>query len=146
MPNRQNSLNQYKQVDVGAKINDASPHRLIQMLFERFLQEVSLAKTLIERKDFGKKAAHIAKAHSIVVGLQTSLETDSGYEISDNLEALYVYVGELLLEANTRNDADKLDEAAQLIGQIKSGWDGIRPESTADLPGTIRSGDLSVGV
>ena len=144
-----NSLNQYKAVDINTRVNSASPHRLIQLLFEKFLDEVAIARLLIERNEMGKKAAHISKAHSIIEGLQLSLDKQAGGEISENLENLYMYIGDRLLEINQHGDIHKLDEVCALIQQVKQGWDGIAPPAQSNRePGKGENtgpGDLFVG-
>lgn len=82
------------------------------------------------RKEYDKKSRMINSAIDIVGGLQDSLNTDTG-ELALNLERLYDYMLRRLFEANARNDEAILDEVAGLLSQIKSSWDAIRDEATA---------------
>ena len=45
--NALNALNQYKKVGLHGGIEEASPHRLIQMLFEGALEKIQAAKIYI---------------------------------------------------------------------------------------------------
>ncbi|MNC54167.1 Flagellar protein FliS [compost metagenome] len=55
-------------------------------------------------------------------------------EKSDNpdyvqqLESLYVYMTNRLMEANLQNDVEIMDEVTRLLITVKSGWDAIAAE------------------
>jgi flagellar secretion chaperone FliS len=118
-------LAQYQQVNTGTGVESASPHRLIQMLMEGVLQRLAEAKGATQRKLVAEKGEAIGKAISIITGLRDSLNKDVGGELTANLDDLYDYMQRRLLEANIQNSEEMLDEVAQLMHTIKSGWDGI---------------------
>ncbi|RRQ24203.1 flagella export chaperone FliS [Guyparkeria sp. SCN-R1] len=118
---------QYASVGVRAGIEDASPHRLIQMLFEGGLQRLATAKGAMQREDRAVKGEQIGKAIGIIGGLRESLNPDGG-ELSENLESLYAYMQRRLLEANIESSIEKLEEVSTLLRDIKEAWDGIAPE------------------
>lgn len=117
--------NAYANVGLQTGITDASPHRLIQMLFEGFLDRVAVARNAIERKDQALKAAQINKAMAIISGLRECLDANKGGELAGNLSELYRYVEMRLFEASRDNSVQGLDEASDLICQIKDAWDQI---------------------
>jgi flagellar protein FliS len=119
------AMNQYKQVGVHSAVMDATPHRLVQMLMEGVLEKVALAKGNIARKEIAKKGENISKAITIVGGLHASLNKEVGGELSENLGSLYDYMTRRLVMANIRNDEGILDEIANLMLEVKAGWDVI---------------------
>ncbi len=119
------AMNQYKQVGVHSAVMDATPHRLVQMLMEGVLEKIALAKGNIGRKEVAKKGENISKAITIVGGLQASLNKEVGGELSENLSNLYDYMTRRLIIANIRSDARILDEVADLMLEVKAGWDVI---------------------
>lgn len=121
----QRALSQYQQIKTTGSVEDASPHRLIQMLMQGCLQRLAEAKGAMRRKDILAKGTAIGKAIDIVAGLQGSLNMQVGSELPLQLEALYDYMQRRLLEANLKNDEVALDEVADLMRKIKEGWDGI---------------------
>jgi flagellar secretion chaperone FliS len=123
-----NALHQYQSVNRQTGVVDADRHRLIQMLFDGALERISMAKGLIQRKDYEGKNRLIAKAIEIVAGLRSFLDIKNGGEVATNLERLYEYMEYRLFEANMKNDMDALDEVASHIRTVKNGWDGIRDE------------------
>ena len=121
----------YNQVAVHTGINDASPHRLIQMMLDATLEKIAKAKGFMKNQMVAEKGAHIGLAISIIDALRASLDMQRGGEISHNLEALYDYMTRRLTEANLNNDVAILDEVTSLILPIKQAWDAIPPDVRA---------------
>lgn len=124
--NPQEALRQYRQLGIESEVSNASPHRLIQLLFEGALSRLAVAQGAIERGDLSLKGEMLGKAISIIGGLRSSLDMDAG-ELSERLDQLYEYMNLTLLEATTQNDAGKVSEVIQLLKTVKSGWDDIAP-------------------
>ena len=119
------AMRQYQQVGVKAQVNEADPHRLIQMLMQGGLDRIAQAKGAMQREAFAEKGVLISKAIGIIGGLRDVLDKQAGGELAENLDRLYEYMTTRLFEASRHNDVSKLDEVAKLLGEIKSGWDGI---------------------
>ena len=119
------ALRQYQTVNTQAQVMDASPHRLIQMLMEGGLTRLAQARGAIERGQLAERGELISKAIGIVGGLREALNLEQGGELALNLDNLYVYMTERLLEANRSGDAAILDEVSGLLREVKSGWDAI---------------------
>jgi len=122
------AMQQYRQNHIQGGVETASPHRLVQMLMEGALEKIMAAKSYMENKDIAKKGETISWAISIIDGLRSCLNGDAGGEVAQELFALYSYMEQRLLEANMKNDQKMLDEVAQLLIQVKSGWDNIPAE------------------
>ena len=122
-------LAQYQQVNTESGVENATPHRLIQMLMEGVLQRLAEAKGALQRSAVSDKGEAIGKALSIVGGLRDSLNREVGGEMAENLDDLYEYMQRRLLEANITNSEDIIDEVMALMRTIKSGWDGIADQA-----------------
>ena len=122
------ALNQYQAVNTQTSVVDADPHRLIQLLLDGALERMSMAKNRIQAKDFENKNRFINKAIEIVSGLRSFLDVEKGGELAANLESLYDYIERRLFEANVHNSLEIVDECANLLRNVKEGWDGIRQE------------------
>ena len=122
-----NALRQYQQVKTGTGVEYASPHRLIQMLFEGGLERIASAKGMLQRGELGRKGELIGKAINIIGGLRDGLDFERGGELATNLDALYDYMQRRLLRANIDCDPAVLDEVASLLREIKEAWDVIDP-------------------
>ncbi len=118
-------LNQYQQIGVQSQVTEASPHRLVQMMFEGAISRIFKAKGAMERKEIATKGELIGQVIAIVDSLRASLNMDDGGELATNLWSLYDYIGRRLVLANSRNSAEMLDECASLLAQVKEAWDQI---------------------
>ena len=128
--NSQEALKQYRQLGLETQINNASPHRLIQLLMDGGLERLNGAKAAMERGDAATKGVLIGKALGIISGLRSSLNMDiEGTDLPERLDNLYDYMGRRLLEASTFNKVEMLVEVIDLLKTVKSGWDGIEPQA-----------------
>lgn len=119
-------VNQYVNVHNESGLADASPHYLIQLLMEGFLARVNTAKGAMIRSDIEIKSLYISQAMAIVGGLNEAVDLEKGGEIAVNLNQLYTYISNRLLQASCSNDEKILDEVASLMREIKEGWDAIK--------------------
>lgn len=117
-------LRSYQQTRA-AEVFTASPHKLIEICLAGALERVAIAKGAMQRGALAEKAGRISAAVAIVEHLKMSLDAKAGGELAMNLDRLYDYVMRRLAQANVSNDVEMLDEVSGLLGQIKSGWDGL---------------------
>ncbi len=122
------ALRHYNETAVESGLENAGPHRLVQMLMAGALEKIATARGHMERREFEAKGRHISWAVSIINGLRASLDTEAGGELVENLEALYDYMVRRLMLANLENDPAILTEVASLLREIKAGWDAIPDE------------------
>ena len=123
--NSYSAVQNYASVKVHSSVEAASPHRLIQMLFEGALERIAQAKGAMAQNQIARKGELIGKAVAIVGGLQGSLNDKEGGALAANLDGLYDYVIRRLSQANYENNAEYLDECGRLLGEIKTAWDAI---------------------
>ena len=134
------ALSKYSKIDVHTGVQSASPHKLIEMLLDGALARISVARGCMEHGDIAAKGEQIGWAVSIIGGLQDSLNLKDGGNIAANLDELYSYMQRRLLEANIKNDPAILQEAHNLLSEIRSGWQGIseqlerRPAAVGEMP------------
>lgn len=120
-----NNANKYAAVHTETVVEDASPHKLIQMLMSGFLMRVNAAKGAISRGDFQEKSVQISKAVAIVGGLIDGVDIEKGGDIAANLSNLYEYINTRLFHASAQNSIEILDEVQALMREIKQAWDAI---------------------
>ena len=120
---------QYQKLNTRSNIEDASPHRLIQLMMERALAKIGIARGHMEREEVSDKGSNIGDAISIICGLQASLNHKADTKLAENFDALYSYMMRRLLQANLRDDSDILDEVSGLLQELKEAWDAIADEA-----------------
>jgi len=120
--NYQTAAASYNQVKAHSGVEDASPHKLIEMLFEGALERIAQAKGAMEHGNTELKGHKINGAINIINGLRENLNHDETGDISDNLELNYEYIGRVLSQAHIKNDPALLDEAYTLLNNIAGAW------------------------
>jgi len=95
------------------------------MLFEGTLDRIAAAKGHMQRGEMAEKRERIGRVIDILCHLRGTLDMEAGGEIAHNLNDLYNFMESSLLKANAHNEPEQLDQVAELIRQVKSGWDEI---------------------
>jgi len=120
-----NNASKYATIHNESVAEEASPHKLIQMLMSGFLMRVNTAKGAILRQDYQEKSIQISKAAGIVGGLIDGLDLEKGGDIAANLNSLYGYINEKLFQASAENNIEILDEVSSLVREVQSAWNAI---------------------
>ena len=119
------------------EIRTATPEMVIVKLYEGALRFIRAARSHQEAGHIAGRATSIAKALAIVNELQHSLNLECGGEIARNLDSLYFFVTDRLLEANLRGTIAPLDVAAGILSTLNEAWVEI-----ARRPVEAANGDL----
>jgi len=122
-----NAISRYRQVRTEGAVEDASPHRLIAMLFDGALTRITLAAAHMRRGEIEQKGAEITRALEIVGALRASLDMNVPGGLPQRLDSLYDYASRRMLYANVENDAKVLEEVGGLIRVIADAWAQIAP-------------------
>lgn len=125
---RQRFLQQYTNTNVQTAVESATPHRLVQMLYEGALDRIAQAKGAMMRKDFEAKARLTNRVIDILSSLRAGLDLEKGGDVASNLEALYGFMIEQIYKASRHNSPEILEETAELLRTVKSGWDEMPEE------------------
>lgn len=124
--------NAYQQIGLETATANATPHKLIELLFEGYADAVARARGALLGRQIEAKGRAIGHAARIVEeGLKAGLNQKDGGRIAADLDALYAYIGMRLTYANLHNDLDALDECARLMEPVRSAWAAIGPQVTA---------------
>ena len=120
----------YARVGVETGVSEASPHRLVAMLFDGFTDAVAQAKGALQNGQVQAKCQAIGRAARIVdEGLKASLDLRGGGPLAADLADLYAYVTLRLTQANLRNDTQALDECLALMQPLREAWASIAPQT-----------------
>lgn len=116
----------YRKAGIETKVETASPHMLVTMLFDGALLAITQADHYMAGKQIKEKGDAIGKAINIIDGgLKASLDRQAGGQLAERLAALYEYMCTRLLQANLRNDRAILNEVSGLLKELKSAWEEI---------------------
>jgi flagellar secretion chaperone FliS len=113
-------------------VADASPTRLVQIMYGEIVSELATAQGCMERIENNlplsaviTKGKAMGKAIRLMNQLNATLDMGRGGEVAVNLRSLYVYMLTRLTQANAGNDPSIVAEVSALVRKVKSGWDQI---------------------
>src|SRR3546814_7698537 len=95
-------------IDMTSRIEGASPHGLVAILFDELLKALDARTAAIRRGDLGQRGTRQARALSILHGLEASLDFEKGGDIADGLAAIYREGRRLVIAGGRANDAEQV--------------------------------------
>lgn len=117
------ALSAYGKQSLDTTVEQASPHKLIVMLFDGAIAALNQAKFHIENAAIPEKGQSISRAIAIIEdGLRLALDKEKGGELAENLDALYDYISYKLLLANLENSVPDLEQGLDLLVQLRGSW------------------------
>lgn len=129
----------YQQVGLETSLSGATPHALVAMLFDGWMESVALARGAIRSRDIATKGQAITRAVRIIdEGLRAGLDLRAGGALARDLHDLYGYLTMRLTVANLRNDEEALDECQRLMRPLQEAWAAIAPAAGAGAPNLPR--------
>jgi len=112
----------------------ADPHRLVVMLMDGALERIATARGLMSNgTGVADKAQLLQRAVAIIDELRSSLNLKAGGELAHNLDALYEYMCMRLVQANSSNRPEWLDEVSRLLNEIRSAWLALPAQGRAQV-------------
>lgn len=118
-----NAASMYSRVGVETDVSEASPHKLILMLFDGALLALNKSIADLENNDLQGKIKHISKGIEIIsMGLAASLDPSAGGELAARLGALYEYMCRRLTLANLQNNPAPIREVIDLLQGLRDAW------------------------
>lgn len=106
-------------------VQSSSPLQLVVLLYDGAIKHMSAARDAMGRRDLVARRDGLSRAMAIVSELQSTLNVKEGGEVAQSLDRLYVYVLDLIVQANMRNDPRPLEEAEGLLAPLRDAWSQV---------------------
>ncbi|RUR09585.1 flagellar export chaperone FliS [Legionella sp. km772] len=117
----------YKLVDLQTRIDAASPHELINLLFQGARTHVAGAIGCMQAEQHKAASEHISKTLNIINELRRSLNIQQGGEVAQNLLKFYNQIESLIVQSTIKQDVSLLVKTNELLGQLQEVWQSIKP-------------------
>ncbi|WLR50556.1 flagellar export chaperone FliS [Bacillus tianshenii] len=104
-------------------VNTASPGELTLMLYNGCIKFIKQAKIAMEKQDIQGRNTNLLKAQDIINELMVTLDTKQ--EVAQNMLQMYDYIYRRLVEANTKNSLEILEEAEGYVTEFRDTWKQI---------------------
>lgn len=134
-PNRRGPNPQATSAYKTAQVTSASRGQVLILLYEAAIQHCKKAQTAIEAKDLVAKGTHIGKVHDIVNELATTLDHKIGGAIAQDLERLYNFMIEQLIQANSQNAVAPIAAVQKLLETLLDAWRVAVEKAKSELVG-----------
>jgi flagellar protein FliS len=118
----------YSQVGAETRIAGATPHQLVALLFEGYMEALAQARGALRAGNRGEKGLALGRAVRIVEeGLRAGLNLRGGGTLARDLDDLYRYLTRRLTMANLHDDEAAIDECRRLVLPLQEAWAAIGP-------------------
>jgi len=104
------------------QILNASPKKLIILLYEGCIKNLKLAELHIAEKNIEKTNQALIKAQDIIAELMNTLDFEKGGEVAENLYRMYEYLASELIKANVTKDVEDVKRNRQLVEELRDAW------------------------
>jgi len=106
---------------VGTSVDTASPARLVTMLYDRLLRDLSTAEAALAGSDLEGANDALIHAQEIVWELAAGLDVTK-WSGGPALASLYQFMLSELLDANVKKDAAKAASVRALVEPLADAW------------------------
>ncbi len=121
-PNLLRARNQYKSLELASRVEGASPHALVAILYDELLRSLDvLGAALRQGREIAREPC-AARARSILMALSASLDFDQGGSVAQTLAGVYRAMTRQLSEVIAGGDAVKLTELHDGVEAIAQSW------------------------
>jgi flagellar protein FliS len=114
-------VSQYQQAQVGT----VDRGRLLLLMFEGAQKFLALAEQGLRNNDLQAFGTHLARGQAVIAELMHTLDHKRGGEIAANLERLYRFMLDHLVDANLQKSAPHVARVGAMLDTIADGYRDI---------------------
>ncbi len=135
----------YRQQQVQHEIEQASPVRLVVMLYDKAMSLLRQAVLHIDRNNVKAKGEALNRVVEIIGELQAVLNGEEGGVVAQNLDAMYEFMIRSVTLANLNNDPQPLDGVLKVLEELRKGWQELEQMTQDGEVAAVTSPLNSVG-
>jgi flagellar protein FliS len=113
---------QYQALSIASRIEAASPHELVTILYEELLRSLEVTRAALAQGRFDAARSARERSASILVALEASLDLDRGGEPARSLAQIYRAMQKELTRALQETDGVRLEALRQGVADLHSAW------------------------
>jgi flagellar protein FliS len=135
----------YRQQQVQHEVEQASPVRLVVMLYDKAMSLLRQAVLHIDRNNVKAKGEALNRVVEIIGELQAVLNGEEGGVVAQNLDAMYEFMIRSVTLANLNNDPQPLDGVLLVLEELRKGWQELEQMTQDGEVAAVTSPLNSVG-
>lgn len=125
------SVSSYRTVDTHGK----SQLDLILQVYDGAVTAYNRAREHYRAEEFTPGREQMERAKRFIVHLYTTLNTEEGAEVAENLGKIYAYVIQETDIATATKDTGKIDDIIGILDNLREGWRGLKEqEAEGSIP------------
>jgi flagellar protein FliS len=113
------SANKYYQTN---QISTAGRGSLLIMVYDGAIRFLIEGKNAMNNKRIEEQNRNLTKAQTLITELMTTLDHSINPELARNLEKLYMYMLDKLVDANVYDKVENIDEVIILLKDLRDAW------------------------
>jgi flagellar secretion chaperone FliS len=117
-------------------VETADQRQLILLLYDGAIRFMRKATGSIDASDFEAAHNYLVRSRDILGELLATLKPEKAGEVGRNLQRLYVYIFNRLVEANLTKDTEIVAECIKLMSTLRDGWAQIKPAGKQSTDGS----------
>jgi flagellar protein FliS len=118
-------------------LHKKTSQEITALLYEACLDNLDEAKLAIQNKNYTEANLKLQKASDIIHRLGAGINYEAGI-VADQLDAVYNYIADIIIEANYKKDPSLVDEAASHLSGISTAWMEAMKHTQDKKPESIR--------
>lgn len=116
--------NPYRQYQKTA-VTTASREKILLMLYEGAIRFTRQAAVAMQERRIADKGKYISKSTAIISELMATLDFKVGGQLAVDLENLYIFMIDKLIEGNIKNDVECLNHVDKLLNTLYVAWKDV---------------------
>lgn len=121
-PNLLRARTQYQSLDLVSRVEGASPHALVTILYDELLRALDVLGAAQRQGKTLSREPSAARARAILTALLTGLDFDRGGSVAQSLGGIYRAMTRQLSEAIADGDSTKLSTLRSGVADITESW------------------------
>jgi flagellar protein FliS len=113
------------------QVRSSSPLELVVMLYDGALRHTATAVDAMASQDILARRTAISKTLAIISELQSTLNMDQGGDIAVQLDRLYTWMTDSLVEATVKQNPQPIHDVRRVLTTLRDAWQQIATGASA---------------
>ena len=135
----ESAAQRYSQV----RMTTSSPGELLLALYDGIFRFLNGAKVCIERKEVARGRELLSKAYAILSELYIALDHSLAPDLCANLEALYGFSMDRVMQASRKGTTAPIDEVIRVLTPLREAWQIAVPQAAREQHEAAKSAESS---
>jgi flagellar secretion chaperone FliS len=116
----------YQELDLASKLDGASPHALVAILYAELTQSLEVMIAASRQDRLGTTRHHTERCRTILIALGGSLDFEQGGELARLLANVYRSMTIELQKTAVTTDPERLNNLRDGVGSLATAWANLK--------------------